>query len=165
MPLPRKLNGIARLTLFGVIGFGIGSGFVLLFPSFLVTFIIEGTIGGLVFGLALKKDNRRLITLSLLGAIGFGAGALVGFSSSLIDGQPVWAVFVFGSVTGAIGGEFLGLALWNWRKILALAVAGAIGFGLGAIIVDPDRFSLWMIVMAIIGGASLGATLGFLEKE
>ncbi len=160
-----QLKRIARLALFGVIGFGIPAGISFVVPSFLVTFIIEGAFGGLVLGLALKKDNRKVAALVLLGAVGFGSGSLIGFSSSWIEGEPVLAALVFGSVTGVIGGEFLGLALWSWRKMMGLAIAGAIGFGLGAIIVDSARFSLWMILMAIIGGACLGATLGFLEKE
>ena len=81
---------------------------------------------------------------------------------------------------GAIGGASLGLALRSWLVAGVLAVAGAIGFGLGQVafhwfelIAVTDRntgFSILIFIgtrvaWGMIGGAFLGAALGYLVKK
>ena len=166
---------IAKFALFGAAGFGIGglteflimelAGENLLF--FMLAFPIPGALGGAALGLALR---RKVTTLALLGAIGFLVGALIGFFiGEELGGENLGlAGFLFSAVRGMIGGAALGLALRNWRAIIGLTLAGAIGFGIGWTIfsatpLDPPW--LGWVLMGIIGGAFLGAALGYLEKE
>ena len=74
---------------------------------------------------------------------------------------------------GALGGAALGLALRDKREIIGLALAGALGFLIGSMIATYLHywlgfgFLLTVIMFSlqgIIGGASLGAALGYLEK-
>ena len=97
------------------------------------------------------------------------------------------AIFLAFAVTGMIGGAALGLALRNWRKTIALALAGALGFGIGImilmfiplhfvldvfytlteaeILLGVNKFTLMVTIIGIPGGASIGAVLGYLEKD
>jgi len=79
-------------------------------------------------------------------------------------------------VWGGILGASLGVALWSWKKIGFLALAGAIGFvvvlliqwGLrGLIPIETYRTNNIVIttMWGIIPGVSLGAALGYLEKR
>ncbi|MGI8911580.1 MAG: hypothetical protein ACR2JR_13680 [Rubrobacteraceae bacterium] len=84
-----------------------------------------------------------------------------------------------GAIAGAIGGASLGLALWDWKRIMPLTLAGAVGLGAGAIVVifsrrvilggsfllddNPAETIILFAVVGVIAGASLGATLGYLE--
>ena len=75
---------------------------------------------------------------------------------------------------GALGGAALGLALKDGTKIIGLALAGALGFWLGSIIANyihhwlgfgfPLTVTMFS-VQGIIGGASIGAVMGYLEKR
>jgi len=93
----------------------------------------------------------------LFGAVGFGIGGTL----------------VLGLLMGAVLGASLGVA---FGTIVALAVAGAVGFGIGL----PAGEFLWssflfprgvgnedasIIIAGVIGGASLGAVLGYLETH
>jgi hypothetical protein len=79
------------------------------------------------------------------------------------------------AIVGAIVGASLGLAFGDWRTVLALAVAGAVGFSVGNLPADFIRFSIPMLrqlgeagsiaITGTIGGASLGAALGYLEQR
>jgi hypothetical protein len=85
------------------------------------------------------------------------------------------AMMIVGALVGAVLGASLGAAFWDWRTILALAVAGAAGFGVGLLAGDLLRASFPVIrgvgetgsiaVAGSVGGASLGAALGYLEKH
>jgi len=83
---------------------------------------------------------------------------------------------------GAFGGLMLGLALADWRRVVLLGLAGMIGFGVGGAIaaalgmpvlgVDWEQPPLLLVLyvlvqgmVGIIGGASLGAALGYLENR
>ena len=77
-----------------------------------------------------------------------------------------------GAVMGAIGGLSLGIALKNLAWARFLTVAGAIGFSIGYVayrqIIDQQILGVpthLFIIWGIIGGAFLGAALGYLEKR
>ena len=122
-------------------------------------------------GLALM-DFRRVLTLALLGALGLAVGIMAG----LIIGSRF---FYFSSdlpitiTVGAVVGASLGVAFKDWRAILVLVVAGAVGFSVGNLPADFIRFSIPILrqlgetgsiaITGTIGGASLGAALAYLE--
>ena len=71
----------------------------------------------------------------------------------------------------------MGLALWDWKRVLVLTLAGGVGFGAGIIVGVfflraafgedfvaglPGTIILYAIT-GVVGGASLGAALGYLE--
>ena len=187
----QELRRIARFALFGAIGFGAGGAVaggiqqaisspyeMFAIIVFFFTIPVWGAIAGLVLGLAFW-ERSKVITLSLLGAIGLPAGGLIGTLVILagMDLEVVgWAVWIawFG-VTSIVIAWVLGFGIWrdwrNWRKMLVLALAGALGFGLGEYIIGTFgslmlmgwRGLSWMWV-GIIGGASVGAALGYLER-
>lgn len=168
----QEIKRIARFALFGAIGFGVG-GLIAVVPigvageSYSLGLIPMGAIGGTALELALK---RKVATLALLGAIGFLAGSLAGFFiEGLAREGSGLAGFLFLAVMGMIGGAAIGLALRNRRAIIGLAIAGALGFGIGWIFLYTTSLDLdpWLgsVLLGIIGGTSLGATLGYLEKE
>lgn len=62
------------------------------------------------------------------------------------------------------------MAFLDWRRVVALALAGASGFGIGFMVggfLDFLTTSFgrlpFIAVSGIIGGAALGATLGYFE--
>lgn len=115
-----------------------------------------GSLGGVSLAL-FSKDWRRIVKFALFGSVGF----LIGFIIGVIMDYPLFlvgsgfvrmffpdkfiilyfclkpslwvgeSVFVF-AVVGAIGGLFFGLA--TRKRILASAVAGMLGFGIGSLI-------------------------------
>jgi len=113
--------------------------------------------------------------------LGFTFGIIVAFSLAFLGFVPQSELGSFGTMgllAGAIGGASLGLALWNWKRVTTLAMAGAVGLGAGAIVGVFSRRVIFggsflldnsaeaIIVFAVTGiiaGASLGATLGYLE--
>jgi hypothetical protein len=170
----QELRRIGKFALYGAIGFGIGGGVAGgLFMDigyysdwFLLGFIAFGAIGGLALGLALK-DWVRAILLVFFGAIatliGFVLGRIifgpVDFAYSYVEITIIW-----GMIGGAIGGTAVGLVSAG-LSFWILTLAGAIGFGIGMVIATPvDHWYKWALV-GIIGGAFLGAALGYLEKR
>ena len=92
-----------------------------------------------------------------MGAAGFGLGffvAVIGLILSLLVGGPYihWPASYYTdyglleAFTGAVGGLALGVVLRNKKGALALALAGFVG-------------------TEAIGGASLGAALGYLQER
>ena len=193
----QEIKRIAKFALFGAVGFGIGG--VIIGAGFLAKLTAEegiglillggiatGAIGGAALGLALNRGWRKTALLAIAGAVSFSAGAFlailpVGFLVWLRDywlfGYPnieeVWLFVVFGSVLGLVGGAGLGLAMRGCGTSLGLAIAGALGFGIGHMILGMIvhyfehfvlLFSPWTAILGIIGGSFLGAALGFLEK-
>jgi hypothetical protein len=83
----------------------------------------------------------------ILGAVGFGIGwAVAGFITSVspaitdpmfpsgteAEGPPWWvwsSPFLSWFFAGACGGAGLGLAMGGWKRVVALAVVGSLGFG------------------------------------
>ena len=178
--------------LWGAIGFGTGWSLIGIFQeSMFFAYFFAGAIGGATLGLALR-DWKRAIVLTLLGSIGFGIGFEVGFIV-LYFGEFYLGDFLFslqGLVGGAIGGAALGLLsiggvplgllIRGFRGAVALAFGGAIGFGIGGGVVDilkqplidpgSQGITFWwavlfMVIQGAIGGAALGAILGYLESR
>ena len=120
---------------------------------------------------------KRVVTLALAGAVGFGVGSILFFVLAFLFGFPLVSVGM-----GALGGILLGLALADWRGVVLLGLAAMVGFGLGGTIsttlgmppfaFDWEQPPLWQIlyvlvqgVVGIIGGTALGAALGYLERR
>lgn len=120
------------LAVLGIVGFSVG-GIVALLVGFGVFAPIPaltgagdygvrgvmGAIGGAVVGGSLGLafgDGRRIATLAVAGAVGFGAGVIVGafcvraiFGADFLVGTS--GTFMLYALTGAIGGAALGGAL------------------------------------------------------
>jgi hypothetical protein len=181
-----EMKKIAKFTLWGAVGFGVGgaiggavaSAFI---GAELLAFPILGAIGGASLGLALK-DWKRAVLLGLAGAIGFVGGQLLAFGVGyfiVLEHSRLTSLvpFIPGTVVGAIGGALLGLALKDWKGVGLLALAGVIGFNIafpisyqGLVVRELYLHYIlgWTIRLAIygiIGGAFLGAALGYFEKR
>jgi len=168
-----------RIPLYGAIGFIIGEIIVDLISLFLeisritvntielsmkyiitsvITSAIKGFIGSTALGLALK-DKKKILYLALAGAIGFAIGAIFYITIiKLISNTNAFLAIVLGSsIAGAIGSTALGLALKDKKKILYLALAGAIGFAIAGII----RCTIGMgVIGLIVRNAIVGILLG-----
>lgn len=169
--------GILRFVSLGAAGFGVGgpiawsAGYYL--PSLLeLSTLLVGAVGGASLGLALG-DRRKLVALALLGGLGTTLGLLV---ATILGSFVNYSLILIGSVLGTVIGVSLGLAFLDLRRIVALALAGAVGFGIG--VPAGDSLSLlaeifenlpafrdapFIFVAGVAGGAALGAALGYLE--
>jgi len=145
------------------------------YPSQLAYFL-GGACGGASLGLALKSW-KRVVTFAVAGAVGFEVGSIVFFVLAFLFGFPLVRVGM-----GALGGILLGLALADWRGVVLLGLAGIVGFGVGGAIATALRMPplafdweqpplqqvLYVLVQAgvgTMGGASLGAALGYLVRR
>src|SRR5215212_1013406 len=190
-----RAASVMRFALFGAVGFGVGGtiagacwplAFVTSGASALLS-ILSGAVGGASLGLALK-DRRRTTSLAALGIVGFGVGGivvlLIGFgmlaSIPALSGSVDYGVRgVMGLLGGAAVGGSLGLAFGDGRRIATLAVAGAVGFGAGVVVgafcvreifgedflVGTSGTIMLYALTGVIGGASLGAALGYVENR
>jgi hypothetical protein len=173
-----RAMSVMRFVVLGAVGFGIGGAIGSLLIMFLpvrvalpLTILIAGAVGGASLGVALR-DFRRVVILAGLGAlslfIGLFAGIILG---SLFNYSEV----LIAAIVGAVVGASLGAAFRDWRAIVALAVAGAVGFSVGNLPADSIRFSIPILrqlgeggsitITGTIGGAFLGAALGYLENR
>jgi len=173
-----KARSIQRLVVYGIIGFGVGGaigGAVwVAFDAPLLGFAILGALGGVSLSLSLK-DWKATVIIALVCAIGFDIGFLLPFFVSLVIWEPVYGQGLFvGAIGGAIGGLSLGFSTKEWSKAWLLALAGAIGFGITAqvfwdILRGLEPQILWgaitLAIWGIVGGASLGAASGYVEKK
>lgn len=169
----------STVVIAGILGFGIGGlllGLLLNLELPFLGFPLEGAIGGLALGLAVGKKPLRL---ALFGALGFGFG----FIAELFISLALWDNFIVRFLGGGVGGLSLGLALGQKRQALYLALAGALGFGIGEAVFSIFRApqnavqefilgygqSAWAsfggLVRGLIGGAVLGLTLGIYEQK
>jgi len=166
-----KEPSIANYALWGILGFGAGG-----------ILYLEGVIGGFCLGLALRSRKQAWL-LALAGFVGFGVGrvAMIFMGYAMFDWgcEPIGVLVVTGAVLGAIGGFSLGVALKDWRVAGFLALAGAIGFGIGEIALygfelmavmdsSTDIYILLIFITrvtwGIIGGIFLGVALGYMVK-
>jgi hypothetical protein len=162
----RVAMSMMRFVVLGAVGFG----FVGVIPLPL-NVLIGGAVGGALLGLALK-DFRRVMILAGLGELGLVIGLFAGVTiGSFFNFSEV----LIAAMVGAVVGASLGLAFDDWKTNVALAVAGAVGFGVGSLPADSLRFSIPILrqlgeggsiaIIGIIGGAFLGAALGLLENR
>ena len=133
-------------------------------------------------GLAIG-GRKNVAALSLAGSLGFGAGLFLFFILAFLFGLPSIGVAMG---TGVVAGSALGFALDpntpSLRKMAVLALAGLAGFGIGGAIAaalgrpilsfDWEHPPVWLLqyvlvqgMVGIIGGASLGAALAYLERR
>jgi hypothetical protein len=143
-----RATSVVRFTIFGAAGFGGGAALAGTLLG-LVGLPLTGSVGGAALGFALK-DWRRTVNLALLGALGMTVGAIaglvVGSFFSYASMGPIAAT------VGAVVGASLGAALSDWRTILALAVAGAVGFYVPVLRQLGKSGSY--VVVGLVGGAS-----------
>ncbi len=175
-----RAMSVMRFVVFGAVGFGVSGiivgalwhlAFLFSFQAAGLLFVLSGAVGGASLGLALK-DFRQTVILALHGTGGVILGVPIGVSLGSFFNYSEVAIAAF---MGAIVGALLGVAFGDWRTILALAVAGAVGFGVGLLAGDFLRASLPILrqvgevgniaAAGSVGGASLGAALGYLEKR
>ena len=163
-----RAMSVMRFMVFGAVGFGIGG--ILPLP---LNVLIGGALGGAALGLALK-DWGRVVILAVLGELGLVLGVMAGLGIShyFFYSSEVPVMFMMGAVVGAS----LGAAFLDWKTILTLAVAGAVGFSVGSLPGGSLGFSIPIIrqllgaagsiaIAGLVGGASLGAALGYLEER
>ena len=202
-----RARGVARFGIFGAVGFGIGwavlgvlgGGFpmsggvgtvlggaifsgdsrsLLLYTPLLS---LGGAFGGAVLGLAFE-DFRRVVILAVLGAVGFFLGSFVVvvmfFSLSFMQAGTGLLEALSAAALGLAVGALLGLSLRSFRGTAVLASMGLVGFGIGGLVAaalqgfpsQPSEsfLSLQSVVSGavegILGGASLGAALGYLLR-
>ncbi|ODS42690.1 MAG: hypothetical protein MSIBF_05150 [Candidatus Altiarchaeales archaeon IMC4] len=136
---------------------------------------MSGAIGGAALGIAFG-DKKKILCLSLAGAIGFLIGFAIG---NIIEYAIIGLVGFFLNfvIIGATLGAALGIALWDKKKILYLSLAGAIGGAIGAIlqtilsyaIKDITTFPIWLpisdLIPSAIGGATIGWAIAYLRKN
>jgi hypothetical protein len=161
-----RAMSIMQFIILGAVGFGLVG--VIPLP---LNVLIGGAVGGALLGLALK-DFRRVVILAGLGELGLVIGLFAGVTiGSFFNFSEV----LIAAMVGAVVGASLGLAFGDWRTIVALALAGAVGFSVGSLPADSLRFSIPILrqlgeggsiaIIGTIGGASLGAALGYLESR
>jgi hypothetical protein len=162
-----RAASVMWFVVLGAVGFAVGGVFSMLLPVTLPFSILAGgAVGGASLGLA-SRDWKRVALLALLGALGLTVGVLTALVIGSFFSYPQVPIAAF---TGTMVGASLGAAFLDWRTILALAFAGAAGFGVGLSAGDLLQASFPMIreagsitVAGLVGGASLGAALGYLE--
>lgn len=187
-----RAMSVMLFVVFGAVGFGIGWSiagfFAVIAPMWspYSSYFFAGACGGVGLGLALR-DWKRVAALALTGLVGFGLGTYLMFVLGFIGLLPGWTSIAMG--TGLFGGAMLGLTFGDWKRVAALALAGLVGFGIGGAITAALRMPfvllpfavdfvelqqapllllqhlLVQVVIGLIGGASLGAALGYLEKR
>jgi hypothetical protein len=173
-----RATSVMRFVLFGAVGFGIGGGIgsplIMFLPggvALLLWPLVGGVVGGAMLGLALK-DWRRVVGLALLGALGLTVGVMAGL---ILGSFFNYSTVPIAAIVGAVVGASLGVAFRDWRTLLALAVAGAVGFSVGNLaeflrlsvpIIGTDLGEAGSIaITGTIGGALLGAALAYLESR
>ncbi len=186
----QEIKRIARFALFGAVGFGIGGLIAGAFHSLggedefvsVSVFImpIWGGLGAASLGLALQSN--RTAVLSGLGCVapifGIMMVALFIFIMTTSD-ISIWLIYIVALITMSVAaGALFGLIIWGrsqWKKIIGLIFAGVFAFGISQLIIflwydSIVGLSTWgpdvvgFTVFGIIGGAFLGAALGYLEK-
>ncbi len=173
------IAGGVGLPMFGAIF----SGDFLALLVYTLVFSVGGAFGGAVLGLGLR-DGRRAAVMALLGAVAFF------FGSFIVTSLYFLFSFFFGAgyglletasaaALGLVVGAALGLSLRSGKSTAVLALMGLVGFGIGGTLAAASQgFPLqpseglfsWQsavfgAIEGLIGGASLGVALGYLEKR
>jgi hypothetical protein len=155
-----KAGSMVRFVLFGAAGFGIGwaiagfltSGFIAItnpmfpppsppnpLPPWWVTwppnlaYFFGGACGGVGLGLAIG-GWKRIVTLAVAGAIGFGLGSFLFFVLAFLFGLHLVGVAMG---MGLFGGVMLGLTFGDWKRVVLLGLASLVGFGIGGPVPQP----------------------------
>jgi hypothetical protein len=105
-----------------------------------------------------------MLRFILFGAIGFGAGVFVGIEISV---STLWIGMLLGPlVAGAVGGAALGLASQDRRRVVVLALLGAVGLTVGIIagLVVGSFFNYGWPTGAVVG-AIVGGSLGVAFRD
>lgn len=167
-----RVTSVMRFVVLGAVGFGIGGAIGGPLSVFVpipmpLTLLVGGAVGGASLGVAFK-DFRQVMILAVLGALGLTVGVMTGLILGSFFSYPEVPIAAF---VGAVVGAALGVASRDWRTIVALAVVGGVGFGVGLLAGGflrdflPMRMAEVIVVVGIIGGASLGAALGYLQNR
>jgi hypothetical protein len=178
-----KRRSIPAFALWGAVGFGIGGatgGIIAVDAATFFGFAIMGGIGGMSLGLALKSWKMAGF-LALAGAVGLSIGVLIcvfiglGLGEVLPLPDLLWRILGRFTIAGAVTGVALGLPLKGWKEAGFLALAGSIAFliveqvqevvPLGLITHQLLSRVTQMVIWGVVGGALLGAALGYLEKR
>jgi hypothetical protein len=173
---------LLKYVLTGAIGFLLGVFFYYLkLPEYSKDNLMANRLGYAVFGVVLcglflgiaSKDIIKGIRLAIGGFLGFVIGTILSYPIFLLslmlagNGNEDVGLFIFLVLVGSIGGVFMGIALFNLRKILIFWIAAGLGFSLwfylGMWISDTASFSF--VILSIIPGASLGAGMYYAEKS
>jgi hypothetical protein len=170
----KYLNKTGRFAICGAIGFGIGLTIIALVNTepWLVGLFLPGAIGGAALGWY-SGGWKKAGILALAGAIGFGGGRALSIILAFdFSWYGIGYQALMGAIMGATGGLSLGIALRKWTWIKLLTIVGAIGFSIGYVIYQqileqqiPGTFTNIFIIWGVIGGAFIGAALGYLESK
>jgi hypothetical protein len=74
------------------------------------------------------KDWRKVAILALLGASGLAVGV---FATLSVGSYFNYSSIPLGALVGVVVAASLGVAFLDWRKVVGLAVVGAVGFSVG----------------------------------
>lgn len=180
----QKINA-ARFALYGALGFGVGGLFFGavglgvggpifgMGPSLIFSVLLMGALGGLSLGLAMKLGRNKLLTLALVGGLIIFLGPYIFIQSLYLTDTGAffigkyWTFSLIGIFTGALLGTLFAVVI-DRRLILRLGLAGTLGFGLGFLGLPfggPGFPWIGLGLAGLIGGASLGAALGYLYER
>jgi hypothetical protein len=163
-------SGLGRFVVLGAVGFGAGGAFSALSMLWTIPLPVSVLVGGAAGGASLGVPLgglKRITTMAVLGAVGLAVGVSITLSIASFVGYSPLAL---GAMVGAVVGASLGLALLDWKTVLVLGLAGALGFGIGYFVGDLLRASFpivrgigSIVVAGVIGGGSLGGALSMLQ--
>jgi hypothetical protein len=205
-----RVKSMMRFALFGAVGFGIGWALAGLFNVVLAAitapmlqygspesppgwatwppyfmYFFAGACGGAGLGLAIG-GWKRVVALAVAGGVGFGVSFFLFFIVAFLFGLREVGVAMG---MGLFGGVILGLTFGDWKRVMLLGLAGMVSIGVGGAIatalgmpfaiypflVDFAELQgaplllvqhvLVQAMVGLIGGASLGAALAYLENR
>ncbi len=102
---------------------------------------------------------KRMVKFALYGAIGFGVGGAIGGVVWVALDAPQLGF----PILGAVGGASLGFSLKDGKRAMLLALAGAIGFGVGFLMGFFIMLTIWEPVH--VEGLFLGAIGGIIWRR